>query len=183
MTFQENLEQGRVGESFIANYLKNKGWAVLPAYEIEKHTGKGPQIFSSVGAFVAPDMVAFRGEKSFWIEAKHKSVFTWHRLTQRWTTGIDLRHYEEYIKVEKLTCTPVWLMFYHRSAKPSDEDLRYGCPPVCPTGLFGNTLTILQNTENHRCESFASGRGHGRTGMVYWAHETLREIETPTKGE
>lgn len=180
MKFNESLAIGRVGENAISVWLQSRGHSIFPAYDIEKPQGKGPQLFSESGALVLPDLLAFKDGKMQWFEAKHKTCFTWHRLTQKWTTGIDIRHYEEYQEVAIKTKIPVWLLFFHPNSMPSEADRRYGCPATCPTGLFGNDLMILRSVENHRSKPLDSNRtgfvGHGKSGMVYWSHESLRLI-------
>lgn len=180
MTFEQQLAVGKVAEGLIAQWLMARGNAVLPVYEIEKSCGKGPQLFSREAERVAPDMVVFAANGVTWVEAKHKSVFTWHRNTKQWTTGIDLRHYGDYMHVAKQTRLPVWLMFFHRDNMPSEADRRAGCPEHCPTGLFGGDLFGLVLTENHRAPALDLNRdgcvGHGRSGMVYWAHKDLRML-------
>lgn len=182
MSFERKLETGKVAEGLIAAWLQSRGNAILPAYEIEKSVGKGPQLFSARGEFVAPDMLSFTANGIHWVEAKHKTHFTWHRNTRRWTTGIDLRHYGEYLQVEKQTQLPVWLMFYHSESRPSDEDRKYGCQLECPTGLFGGKLFDLVVAVNHQSPHFDPSRvgmvGHGRSGMVYWAVDSLRHFAT-----
>lgn len=169
--FQKQLAFGAVAEGQIANWLRNvRGYSILPVYEIEMHTGKGPRLFAPDRKIVSPDMLAFKTEKIMWIEAKHKSVFSWHRRTQRWVTGIDEHHYEEYIEVSKRFPHQVWLMFLHWSSRPDARDLQYGCPESCPTGLFAGHLDELRMMPNHR------HRNHGRHGMVYWAHEKLKHL-------
>lgn len=140
----------------------------MPAYEIEKPTGKGPQLFSVDGDFVSPDLLAFNANGITWIEAKHKTCFTWYRNGGYWTTGIDLRHYEDYKRVADRTSLPVWLMFWHPRSTPDDRDLAYNCPPECPTGLFGNDIRVLAETESHQSPNW------GRSGMVYWSPKSLR---------
>lgn len=171
--FEQNLRQGAIGESLIVRWLLARGRAVMPAYEKLIDTGKGPQLLAPSGEYVAPDLLVIRlvdsnGEPFTWVEAKHKSHFTWHRNSHRWTTGIDRRHYQNYLKVEEITRVPVWLMFYHSSPNPSPSDLAAGCPRQCPTGLFGNRLAYLANHVSHESDRY------GRSGMVYWAHEQLR---------
>lgn len=182
MTFDENLQFGRVAEGLIATWLQSRGNAIMPAYEIEKATGKGPQLFCLDGDFVAPDMLVFTANGIRWIEAKHKTHFTWHRITKRWTTGIDMKHYHDYLMVEKQTKLPVWLMFFHGDSRPSDEDRGHGCPNECPTGLFAGKLFDLVVSENHRAPKYDPTRaglvGHGRTGMVYWAPDAFKLLAT-----
>jgi hypothetical protein len=165
MGFPENLRIGQLGESAIARWCRARGNSVLPVYEKEIDTGKGPRFFTPECQLVAPDMFVMPSMQ--WVEAKHKSVFTWHRKTSRWVTGIDLNLYQDYQRVLEISRRSVWLLFLHRSATPDARDLEHGCPRECPTGLFGDSLKYLMHNENHRHGN------HGRYGMVYWAHEKL----------
>lgn len=182
MSFDSQLAYGKVAESYIAKWLIYRGNAVMPAYQIEKDAGKGPQLFTGKGGFVAPDIVAFTSRGVIWIEAKHKTVWSWHRNTQRWTTGIDLRHYEDYQRVARHTNLPVWLVFYHSTDKPAQRDVERGCPTKCPVGLFGGEIFKLTKTENHRAPGLNIARdgniGHGRSGMVYWSFNSLKLLAT-----
>jgi hypothetical protein len=180
--FEQSLEVGRVAEGLIAQWLMARGSSVMPAYEIEQSSGKGPQLFMRDAELVAPDMLVFSHRGVQWVESKHKTVFTWHRNTKQWTTGVDLRHYGDYLRVAKQTKLPVWLLFFHRESRPSADDLRYGCPPECPTGLFGGELFDLVVSENHRSPHFDPTRtgivGHGKSGMVYWSADQLKMLAT-----
>jgi hypothetical protein len=151
-----------MGESRIATWLMRRGYSVLPVYEKEINTGKGPQLFSLDKKLIAPDMLAFRGDTVKWIEAKHKSVFSWHRISKKWVTGIDLKHYQDYLQVALRSPWPVWLLFLH------EKDYTDEWPHNCPTGLYGHELLYLADHENHRHSNWGKG------GMVYWAHETLQ---------
>lgn len=163
-TFNQQLSVGKVGESVIKQWLNSIGFSVLPVYEKMDSEYKGPQLFTPTGGQIAPDMFVFRGEKCMWIEAKHKSAFSWHRITGRWVTGIDLRHYLDYCKIDDDSPFPVWLLFLQRSGQAVDS------PPNCPTGLFGNPLKYLRMHENHRHAN------HGKSGMVYWSVAHLQKI-------
>lgn len=179
-SFAQTLETGRIAEGLIAQWLISRGAAVMPAYEIEQSHGKGPQLFTPSADLVAPDMLAFTHKGIKWIEAKHKSVWTWHRKTKQWTTGIDLRHYGDYMRVAKQTQIPVWLLFFHRETAPDPRDVEAGCPECCPTGLFGGELFSLVVSENHRSLPYDPSRagfvGHGKSGMVYWSHSALKQF-------
>jgi len=171
MNFESNLKTGQIAEGQIATWLrKARGWDVLPVYEIEKHTGKGPQLFTPDDGLIAPDMLALKENKIRWIEAKCKTVFSWHRISQKWTTGIDLKHYADYKTIALRYPWELWLLFLHTRSSPRAEDLRLGCPAVCPTGLFGGSIVWLMENENHRSDKY------GNSGMVYWADSTLRYI-------
>ena len=148
-----------------------RGAQVLPIYDIEYETGKGPRIFAASGSLVAPDLLIFSRGKLHWIEAKHKSVFTWYRKKQRWETGVDLRHYHQYLKVRKTFDLPVWLLFLHRVSVPSSIDRKYpDCPEACPVGLFGNDLDFLQSRSREDAR--------WARGMVYWGIEDLKQLAT-----
>lgn len=133
-------------------------------YETELDTGKGPRLFIPVGTLIAPDLLVLRDSIVYWIEAKHKTAFTWHRNTSCWTTGIDLRHYNDYLSVANATPFPVWLLFLQRGGHAKDSPLE------SPAGLYGNALDILQRCENHRSDRWGSG------GMVYWSIRSLRKL-------
>lgn len=75
--FAQTLEFGKIGESDIAYWLRDRNNCVLPIYEKEIDEGKGPRLFSPNGEHIVPDMLVLPEVE--WIEAKHKSVFTWHR--------------------------------------------------------------------------------------------------------
>lgn len=162
--FEKTLEFGQAGESVIAQWLRKRGNTVLPAYENIIDSGKGPRIFQPGGVLISPDFLCWNGEKVQWIEAKHKTAFTWHRLTERWETGIDLRHYTDYLKVSEQSPWPVWLIFLHDGGQAKDS------PPNSPKGLFGNDLSYLREHVNHTDTRW------GRSGMVYWAIESLRKM-------
>jgi hypothetical protein len=172
--FQKQFGFGRVAESKIAIWLRKKGGnTVIPVYDIEMDTGKGPQIFAPNEAFIAPDLLTFTKKDGFvFVEAKRKSVFTWYRRFECWTTGIDLRHYEDYKRVFEHFGRPVWIMFLHESIVTSLNDQRLGCPCKCPVGLFGGSIKDLMRKESHRSPN------HGTSGMVYWEHGSLKLLAT-----
>lgn len=168
--FEQTLQFGKLGESAIANWFKRRGYSALPIYEKQINEGKGPQLFAPNECLIAPDLLVFNKDtnKVFWIEAKHKSAFTYHRITQAWNTGIDLVHYADYLKVLELSPWPVWLLFLHEEGMAKDT------PPgkESPTGLYGGELGFLHANEHHRHDNW----GHG--GMVYWTDTTLTKLAT-----
>ena len=168
--FDQNLAHGQLGESIIARWCIARGNSVLPVYEKEIDTGKGPRFFTSQGQVVAPDMFLMPAMK--WVEAKHKTVCSWYRKGGYWCTGIDLNHYSGYQQVQTISRQPVWLLFLHRSYMPDPRDIQHGCPPRCPVGLYGGSLAHLVRHESHRHENW------GRYGMVYWDIETLTRFAT-----
>ena len=167
MGFKKQLHIGKIGESIIAEWLKHRGYNVLPVYEKEISEGKGPTLFTFDNKdIICPDIFVFNGETAFWVEAKHKSAFSWHRITKRWVTGIDLKHYYDYLEIaNKYSSWPVFLLFLHRDGTAKDTPIGM----ISPTGLYGEDILILSGKENHRHEN------HGKTGMVYWAISSLNK--------
>jgi len=167
-TFASALQFGQLGESHIAGWLRGRGQGVLPVYEKEIDSGKGPQFFAAVGEFAAPDLFVFPACE--WAEAKHKTVFTWYRKERRWTTGIDIHHFNDYLSVQAQSTRRVWLFFLHRCATPHQRDIDANCPSSCPTGLFCGSLDYLTRHESHRSDK------HGPHGMVYWGVDVLKKV-------
>jgi hypothetical protein len=163
--FKNSLRVGKIGESQIAKWFMCRGFNVLPVYEKEQGDFKGPVLFMAGGEqSIAPDMMVFKKNKVLWIEAKHKSAFAWHRNTQQWTTGIDLKHYFDYLAISQQIEIPIWLLFLHRNGVAKDT------PPgmTSPTGLYGNSIDYLKNNESHRHANF------GKHGGVFWTVNKLR---------
>ena len=164
VTFEQKLQVGEIGESEIARWVMAKGWNVLPIYEVDKGQYKGPALLTASGeTIIAPDMLVFKDKKILWVEAKHKEAFTYHRITERFVTGIDIHHYNEYKKISTLVSWPVWLLFLHRGGSAKDSD-------KSPSGLYGGDLNNLRDNENHRHENWGKG------GMVYWAEDVLVKL-------
>lgn len=170
--FPEQLVFGKVGESKIAQWLLTRGKYLLPVYEMLNDEKKGPRLFGCGRDFIAPDILVWSHKGVCWIEAKHKNVFTWHRITKRWVTGIDRRHYRNYLALAKAWRPwPIWLLFLHESAEPHGRDKPYS-PPVCPIGLYGGELFELSEKVNHEHPNW------GPSGMVYWAESELKKLAT-----
>jgi hypothetical protein len=178
-SFDDKYAFGKIAEGQIAQWLiRAHEYQLLPAYEIEIPSGKGPRLLTSSGGLVAPDILAMkhRGTKLFikWYEAKHKTRFSWYRKNGgSWQTGIDLRHFEDYIKVQEQTGIEVYMLFLHRSNCPSASDLENGSPSVCPVGLFGGSLYHLIHHVDHKDSYNDSGRAYP---MVYWNEKVLKPI-------
>lgn len=160
--FQSAYAFGHIAETQIAAWLMQRGWAILPAYEKEIDTGKGPQLFTEHQQLIVPDLLAIKGNSVKWIEAKHKTRFSWYGKKQRWETGIDAHHFEHYQQVAEIAPWPIYLLFLHRSSQADQRDVeRWDCPCECPTGLFFGEITALAKTKRF-------GKEWGYHGMVYW---------------
>jgi len=177
--FNDAYSYGRVAESQIARWLIHaEGWITFPAYEIEIPSGKGPRLFTFIEELIVPDILAMRYKhRKFqlrWHEAKHKTRFSWHWTSKNWQTGIDLRHYNDYIEVQKQT-VEVYILFLHSCSTPSKSDLEHDSPALCPTGLFGRPLSYLMEHVHHKDAFDRNGREYP---MVYWNHSDLELLAT-----
>lgn len=181
MGFNDCYAFGRIAEGQIAQWLvRARHYNILPTYQIEIPTGKGPRLFTRQGELISPDMLATRVLETTldirWIEAKHKSRFSWYRKSGgAWQTGIDERHYLDYIEVQRRTRIEVFILFLHRCKEPSQDDLKHGSPAECPTGLFCRPLHYLTKHEDHRDKYERPGRDYP---MVYWNHSDLKLLAT-----
>ena len=159
--FERSLEYGRAGESAISRWLQqNKGFAILPAYEkLIDSDRKGPQLFFGQTGLIAPDLLAIRpnGGGALWVEVKRKNAFAWNRKHQCWTTGLDIRVYEHYQKVQEVSGWPVVVLFLHEGGVAKDS-------PPSPAGLYARKLSYLVE---HELERWAPN------GMVYWRKADL----------
>jgi hypothetical protein len=164
--FNASLAYGEDGERKIARFLIWRGRSVLPVYEKTGAEWKGPRFHAPGRQLIAPDLFVLNGVKMFWVEAKRKSVFSWYRIGQVWETGIDKHCWNDYLALAKLHPIPVWLFFLHEREETPEGDGH------SPTGLFGNDIEFLKDNISHE-----SGKW-GKSGMVYWAVESLKRIAT-----
>jgi len=166
-TFLRQLRWGQNGEKLISEYLCAKyNYAVMPVYDVQIGSGKGPQVFTLDSSYAAPDSLMFNIHGARWVEAKQKTAFTWHRITQRFVTGIDLCHYQDYLKVVELSPWQLWLMFLQLDGLAKDTPNGV----LSPTGLYGGLIDELRHLENHRSNK------HGKGGMVYWEADVLTKF-------
>ena len=96
---------GKVAEERIGRILVEQGYAIIP-------TNKGddgwPHLNDSLEDLTLPDILAIKNKVLRWVEVKRKDAVP---STVKGTTdfGIELRHYEDYKKVQEITGIPVWL--------------------------------------------------------------------------
>ena len=168
MSFEEALQVGLIGEGLCAAWWQAFGWHILPAYEIEADSGKEPRLFMATQErLITPDMLCIKGDKACWAEAKTKSAFTWHRKTETFQTGIDRRHWRDYLKVSESQSFPMWLMFVHRAGQVAKNT-----PPgmESPSGLYAQDIVKLRATIDHEHANY------GPSGMVYWRESAFKRL-------
>jgi hypothetical protein len=178
-SFEHMLKIGQTGEDIISCWLRSRQWSVLPVYPVVEDAHKGPRLYTAYQnehkELIAPDILAMKGQCIQWVEAKRKSRFAWYEIYGKWQTGIDLRHYEHYLRVSEATHLPVWLFFLHVDSVPSAMDIKRNSPAECPVGLFGGEIKYLESKISQKDKYQKNGRDYP---MVYWQHEHLKEITT-----
>jgi hypothetical protein len=165
----DHLSHGLEGERIVHRYLISLGLAIQPLHPAP-NSDIGPRLFHGAKNFRTPDVLCKGSKTAFFAEIKRKRVFSWHRETQSWQTGIDEVCYTDYRAVAELTQIPVWIFFMHESDRPDERDLKQGSPLICPTGLFGGRLDKL--VADH------SSARWGKGGMVYWDYSELTPFAT-----
>lgn len=166
LTFEQYLAMGQEGETVISRWLMRRGNHVLPAYDPKGDNHKGPRMFApDGGGLVIPDIMGFRLGRSFWVEAKTKTGFDWHRKSGSWTTGLDVRHFRDYEKIQKVSGLDVWVMFL-QNGKPTKNSPPPSMNIVQPSGLYCEALSYLRDHVHHEHEG----------KMLYWQDTDLRRL-------
>jgi hypothetical protein len=73
-------------------------------------------------AYAIPDLdIAKPGHPRLWVEVKDKTTSTWTRNIASEDHGIPLRHYKDYLQVEAITRTPVWIVICEHGRQPAES--------------------------------------------------------------
>lgn len=149
-TFRESPSfiRGRRGEQLIKRWLQKRGWWVIPSYDYTgENDDKAPRMQGLSSSLVIPDLDIAKDGLRRWAEVKTKTKALEWRKTGELQHGIDLRHYEEYLKVQSLSGTHVWLFIVEE-----------------------NTQTILAESLDRLGEP-RIGREYGKGGMANWPRD------------
>ena len=113
----------------------------------------------------APDFLCYSLStySLFWAECKNKTNFVELRNYGCWTTGIDKKAFDNYMKVWRQTKTPVFIYFLQNGG--TDKHTGKKSEP----GLFYQNLDIL-NLRIHE------STGKFNNEMVYWDREVLERL-------
>lgn len=107
------FQWGEVFERALSDYVKRMDWAVLPVYNYRGDEEKAPALERLAGDVILPDLHVMKNGCSPWVEAKRKTRADWTHITQRFETGINLRHYQHYKLVKQISGDPVLIVFGH----------------------------------------------------------------------
>ena len=147
-SFKDNLEQGRVGEKHVGEMAMASGWKILPVYDYAgEHGEKAPRLQGRDGGRIVPDLLAFRKGETIWIEVKTYSRYVRFRKHGIDVHGIALRHYRDYLEVQKESGGVVYLVICEMQTgnvlKARLDSLKvYDC--LCPRCQAGNRVFCKQ---------------------------------------
>jgi hypothetical protein len=110
----DEFRRGRNGEQLVARHLIQAGWYVIPSYDYSGEDGsKAPLMRGLHDSFVIPDLDTGKDGRRVWVEVKTKK-----QASPRWTEGdrpyhgISLKHWRDYLEIERITGCAVYLIIY-----------------------------------------------------------------------
>lgn len=105
--------RGHIGEAIIAALLEREGYAVIRSYNYKgkEDEPKAPKLGIGPAGYCLPDLDVSYGGVRFWLEIKTKAP-RWYRKEKCWRFGLSLRLYRHYLAVQRLTATPVFIVFW-----------------------------------------------------------------------
>ena len=138
-----------------------------------KRTSSIPATLDRRGRLITPDLLLMKKQQVKWVEAKHKNMATFFRKKWRWQTGIDKRHYEDYLKVQDRTpAWPIWLLFLQEvpletNAPPGLRSAQQDCLAVPSQRVFLMKAPIRQNGKRNPMVYWGLSDGTGYDGIFY----------------
>lgn len=95
------FKRGLKGERLVREWLKLRGFYVLPASLIED--GGAPALEGHLKRIVASNSLVARGGETFWAEIKTYQRATFNQKRQRLEHGVPIRLWEHYIQGQQVT--------------------------------------------------------------------------------
>lgn len=157
--FETKLAAARVWEERFAAWMRARGYWVLATYDFSgKGDSKAPKLLAPVGcsSLVLPDLQCFRAGSARWVECKYKERADEYRRGGYAVTGINLRHFRHYQKVQAATGVPASIAFMHRA----EGEVR------------GATLAQLGEAGGLYSHTYY-GPGMCNGGMIFWHYLRL----------
>lgn len=118
----EETEEFKFGDAYqrqLGDLLRAEGCYVIPSYDYkgDEETPKAPRMHGLESSLIIPDLDVSKHGKRVWIEAKAKSTMTVSRKLKREEQGFDRHCWEAYVKVEKISGTPVWIYLLEKDTR------------------------------------------------------------------
>ena len=113
--FDKQLEFGQAFEDRFAKWLISKGWHVIPKY---LYAEEGAPLLLGTKSYAVPDLDVSKAGKRIWVECKRKK-----KMLQHPATGYPLNNHFCYKKVQEITGSKVFIIFWDEGLK---ENPYYG---------------------------------------------------------
>lgn len=126
--FNQMLKFGEEGERIAAEKLLSKGVAVSPLYQFSPDSP--PFLLTDIERVILPDLTCWKNGANFFVECKRKKQ--WVSWNGELETGLDLRHFNDYLKVKKITGSSIYIFFIHEDTMKQNS------------GIFYNEIEILK---------------------------------------
>lgn len=114
-SFEEKLAFGKEGEHEVGDYFLSRGYSLLPLYQFTDDLA--PKVFYEGTAAISPDIFVSGDNGTFWVEVKTKN--RWIKYNGVLETGLNERHYLEYLKIKNKTALPLYVIFNHKEDNPN----------------------------------------------------------------
>jgi hypothetical protein len=95
------LARGLMGEALVREWLKLRGFFVLPTSLIRD--GGAPMLASCMAKIIASDILVSGNGESFWVEVKTYERYSHNSKRKRDEHGVPIRQWEAYLEGQKLT--------------------------------------------------------------------------------
>lgn len=99
--WRELLQRGLRGEHLVREWLKLRGFYVLPISLIEN--GGVPALEGHLKRIIASNHLITRTGETFWAEIKTYQRATFNQKRQRWEHGVPIRLWKYYIEGQQVT--------------------------------------------------------------------------------
>ena len=88
----------------------------MPSYDYSgEDNNKAPRLQGLAHGLAIPDLDVSKDGRRFWVEVKTKTRSNEYRKQGILKHGIHVSHFEQYLEVERITGTAVWLVIYEES--------------------------------------------------------------------
>lgn len=101
------FKRGLKGEKLVREWLKLKGFYVLPVSLIEN--GGAPALEGHLKYIIASNHLVAGEGKTFWAEIKTYQRATFNQKRQRWEHGVPIRLWNQYMEGQHITGIPGYL--------------------------------------------------------------------------
>lgn len=144
--------RGREGEQRIAEFLKQRGWYIIPSYDYSGPDGdKAPKIQGAHEGIVLPDLGIARSGRLKWAEVKTKHAPTFTIQTHTTDHGIGYRNWLHYRRCQQETGAHVWLFILEE----------------CSQEILFQSLDVLGRGRVY------TGDRMDRGGMMFWQRDAF----------